>query len=34
MIKKLHEYEVPECVMLEVASGSQDYLDWIFNNTT
>ena len=34
MIKKLHEYEVPECVMLEVAAGSQEYLDWILNSTT
>ncbi len=34
MIKKLHEYEVPECVMLDVAAGSQEYLGWILESTT
>ncbi|HEY6274142.1 MAG TPA: divalent-cation tolerance protein CutA [Terriglobales bacterium] len=28
-IKALHSYETPECIMLEVAAGNQDYLDWI-----
>jgi len=33
-IKELHSYELPECVMLEVAAGSQEYLGWIAENTT
>ena len=33
-IKELHSYDLPECVMLEVAAGSQEYLDWIAENTT
>jgi periplasmic divalent cation tolerance protein len=32
-VKELHSYDLPECVMLEVAAGSQDYLDWIAKNT-
>ena len=32
-IKELHSYELPECVMLEVSSGSERYLDWIRENT-
>lgn len=28
-IQELHSYELPECVMLEIAGGSQQYLDWI-----
>jgi periplasmic divalent cation tolerance protein len=32
-VKELHSYDLPECVMLEVSSGSQEYLDWIANNT-
>src|SRR6185312_4779084 len=31
-IKELHSYEVPECVMLEIADGSKPYLDWITEN--
>ena len=33
-VKELHSYDLPECVMLEVAAGSQEYLDWIAKNTT
>ena len=33
-IKELHSYDLPECVLLEVAAGSNEYLDWIANNTT
>ena len=33
-IKELHSYDLPECVMLEVTSGSQEYLNWIAENTT
>lgn len=32
-IKELHSYDLPECVMLEVAAGSREYLDWIAENT-
>ena len=32
-IKELHSYELPECVMLEVRSGSERYLNWIRENT-
>jgi periplasmic divalent cation tolerance protein len=28
-IEALHSYETPECIMLEVAEGDQEYLDWI-----
>jgi len=31
-IKELHSYELPECVMLEVAGGSGAYLEWIGEN--
>jgi periplasmic divalent cation tolerance protein len=33
-LKELHSYDLPECVMLEVTAGSQEYLDWIAKNTT
>jgi periplasmic divalent cation tolerance protein len=33
-VKELHSYDLPECVMLEVSAGSQEYLDWIAENTT
>ncbi|HSK45761.1 MAG TPA: divalent-cation tolerance protein CutA [Candidatus Binatia bacterium] len=32
-VKELHSYDLPECVMLVVTAGSQDYLDWITKNT-
>ena len=28
-VKELHSYDLPECIMLEVAAGSQEYLNWI-----
>jgi len=31
-IKKLHSYELPECIKLEVNGGSQEYLQWIEKN--
>jgi periplasmic divalent cation tolerance protein len=34
VVKELHTYDLPECVMLEVSAGSQEYLDWIAENTT
>ena len=33
-VKELHSYDLPECVMLEVAAGSSEYLKWIAENTT
>jgi periplasmic divalent cation tolerance protein len=32
-IKELHSYDLPECLMLEVAAGSEEYLNWIVENT-
>lgn len=31
-IRELHSYEVPECIMLEIADGSETYLQWIKEN--
>jgi periplasmic divalent cation tolerance protein len=31
-ITELHSYELPECVMLEVSAGSEEYLKWIAEN--
>ena len=31
-IKQLHSYELPECLMLPVDGGSEEYLDWIADN--
>jgi periplasmic divalent cation tolerance protein len=28
-IRELHSYELPECVMLNVEHGSEEYLRWI-----
>ena len=28
-IRELHSYELPECVMLNIEDGSEDYLRWI-----
>ena len=28
-IRQLHSYDLPECIMLDVAGGSPPYLDWI-----
>jgi periplasmic divalent cation tolerance protein len=32
-IQELHSYDLPECVMLEIAAGSEAYLNWIAENT-
>ncbi len=32
-IEALHSYELPECIMLEVDAGSQEYLHWIEQST-
>jgi periplasmic divalent cation tolerance protein len=31
-VKELHSYDLPECVMLEVSDGEQEYLHWIAAN--
>ena len=28
-IRELHSYELPECVMLQIENGSEEYLRWI-----
>ena len=28
-IKDLHSYELPECVAVEIAGGSNEYLQWL-----
>ncbi len=28
-IRELHSYELPECVMLSIEDGSEEYLKWI-----
>src|SRR5215813_7783683 len=28
-VKRLHSYDVPEFIVLEIAAGSKDYLKWI-----
>jgi periplasmic divalent cation tolerance protein len=33
-IKELHSYRLPECVMLHVDAGSQEYLAWIEESTS
>ena len=31
-ITELHSYEVPECVVISIEDGSQEYLEWIGGN--
>jgi len=31
-IQQLHSYNLPECVMLEIADGSSQYLKWLGEN--
>jgi periplasmic divalent cation tolerance protein len=33
-VKGQHSYDLPECVMLEVAAGSEAYLNWIAENVS
>ncbi len=32
--KKMHGYEIPEIIALPIVMGSQDYLQWISDETT
>ena len=32
VIKKLHPYEVPEIIALDITAGSENYLKWISEN--
>lgn len=31
-IEALHSYEAPECIVLDVTDGDEEYLDWIADN--
>jgi periplasmic divalent cation tolerance protein len=31
-IQELHSYDLPECIMLEIAGGSAAYLGWVKGN--
>ena len=33
LIKELHPYQVPELISLPIVGGSEDYLDWIREET-
>jgi periplasmic divalent cation tolerance protein len=33
-IKELHSYELPECVVVPIENGSEEYLDWIADNVS
>tara|TARA_B100000287_G_scaffold406787_1_gene431578 strand:- start:1255 stop:1575 length:321 start_codon:yes stop_codon:yes gene_type:complete len=33
IIKKLHNYEVPEIISIKIDQGSNEYLEWIKNET-
>ncbi len=33
-LKELHDYDLPEVIVLDVADGSSEYLDWIAASTT
>jgi periplasmic divalent cation tolerance protein len=33
-IRELHSYELPECIMLPIESGSAEYLNWIAENVS
>src|SRR3982750_2276032 len=33
VVKRLHRYKVPEIVALPILAGSQEYLNWITDNT-
>src|ERR1051325_7691796 len=32
-VKEPHSYDLPECIMLEVAESDKAYLDWLAKNT-
>lgn len=32
-VKRLHSYKVPEIIAMPIVKSSQDYLDWIIENT-
>jgi periplasmic divalent cation tolerance protein len=31
-IKELHSYELPECIVVPIENGSEEYLEWIADN--
>ena len=32
-IREIHSYDLPECIMLDIADGDKAYLDWLAKNT-
>ncbi len=34
VIKELHSYELPECVVLPIDGGSEAYLEWVGENVS
>ena len=32
-VKKLHPYDVPEVIAMEITGGSKDYLKWVDDST-
>jgi periplasmic divalent cation tolerance protein len=33
-IEELHSYELPECIMLEIAEGDKAYLEWLASSSS
>jgi periplasmic divalent cation tolerance protein len=33
-VRKLHSYEVPECIALSIEDGSSEYLEWLGDSLT
>ena len=33
MVRKMHPYEVPQIILLPIATGNRNYLDWIDKET-
>lgn len=33
LIKAVHSYEVPEIIAVQITTGSQQYLEWVFSET-
>jgi len=32
-VKSLHSYKVPEVIAIPIVGGSEDYTQWVINNT-
>ncbi len=33
-IRRLHSYDLPECIQLPIEAGSREYLEWLGNGVT